>query len=58
MIGQCETSLADLERLGQSRGQVDLKDPAKKVKKGYVNSGVLQVVHCDVNTVTFLDYIR
>jgi hypothetical protein len=60
LIGQCQTSLAELQRLANQRptGQLDLKDPAKASKKSYVNSGVLQVVHCDVNRVTFLDYIK
>jgi hypothetical protein len=58
LIGQCQTSLAELQRLANQRGQLDLKDPAKASKKSYVNSGVLQVVHCDVNRITFLDYIK
>mmetsp|Transcript_24904 Transcript_24904/g.24575 ORF Transcript_24904/g.24575 Transcript_24904/m.24575 type:complete len:336 (-) Transcript_24904:29-1036(-) len=56
LIGYCTTTLHDLLQPGC---QLPIINPAKKDKKKYTNSGVLEVLQCTKRKVySFIDYLR
>ncbi|XP_078343131.1 copine-3-like isoform X2 [Oculina patagonica] len=59
LIGCVDITLRQLIDAKESAKGLDLVNPKKKQKKkGYVNSGVLYVVQCNITKVhTFLDYV-